>query len=130
MDGREALRRLNERTTRTFTAENRVVSFREYLEEFHQDPVRAGRIAATYVADCFDHYGTYEVPRIDGSVTRWRLFDAPFDNNRDCLVGQEDVQREFYQALRSFAQCASSMRKYSLRAAVGSMNSVRPDSTS
>lgn len=102
MDVREALRRLNERTTKAFASENRVVSFREYLEEFRQDPVRAGRIAATYLADCFDHFGTYEVERIGGKATRWRLFDAPFDNGRDQLVGQEDIQKEVYQALRSF----------------------------
>ena len=102
MDVREALRRLNERTTRTFASESRVVSFREYLDEFQQDPVKAGRIAAGYLADCFDFYGTSDVERIGGKISRWSLFDAPFDNGRDALVGQEDVQREVYQILRSF----------------------------
>ena len=102
MDVREELRRLNERTTKTFASENRVVSFREFLDEFRQDPVKHSRIAAAYVADCFDHFGTTEVDRIGKKATRWKLFDAPFDNGRDQLVGQEDVQREFYQAMRSF----------------------------
>lgn len=102
MDVRDALRRLNERTTRTFAQESRVVSFREFLDEFRQDPVRHGRITAAYVADCFDHYGTTVVDRVGGKATRWNLFDAPFDNGRDALVGQEDVQREVYQALRGF----------------------------
>lgn len=104
MDSRELLKRLNERTSRTFESESRVVSFREYLEEFTSDPRRYGRMAAAYVADCFDHWGTEEVRRVAGPVTRWRLFDAPFDGGRDPLVGQEDVQREFYQALRAFAR--------------------------
>lgn len=104
MDTRETLRRLNERTTRVFEQENRVVSFQEYLDEFRDDPARHSRIAATYVADCFDHYGTEPAARVGGSVTRWKLFDAPFDNGRDQLVGQEEVQREFYQGLRSFSR--------------------------
>ena len=73
MDVREALRLLNERTTRTFANESRVVSFREYLHEFQQDPARHGRIAASYLADCFDFHGTYDVDRIGGKVSRWKL---------------------------------------------------------
>ena len=104
MDSRELLRRLNEKTSRTFENESRVVSFREYFEEFAGDPRRYGRVAAAYVADCFDHWGTEQVERIGGAVTRWKLFDATFDGGRDPLVGQEEVQREFYQALKAFSR--------------------------
>ena len=104
MDSRELLKRLNERTSRTFESESRVVSFREYFEEFTADPRRYGRIAASYIADCFDHWGTEQVQRVGGMVTRWKLFDAPFEEGREPLVGQEEVQREFYQALRAFSR--------------------------
>lgn len=104
MDSRDLLKRLTERTSHTFESENRVVSFREYLDGFLDDPRRHGRFAASYVADCFDHFGTEQVERVGGPATRWKLFDAPFDNGRDPLIGQEDVQREFYQALRAFTR--------------------------
>jgi predicted Ser/Thr protein kinase len=104
MDSREILDRLSERSARTFQSESHVRSFPEHLDEVLRDPLRHGRIAARYVADCFDHWGTEEVSRTEGTVTRWKLFDAPFDEGRDKLVGQEDVQREFFQALASFAR--------------------------
>jgi len=104
MDTREALRRLNERTSKTFASENRVVSYREFLDDFMAEPRRHARIAASYVADAFDRWGTESVEIPGGSLTRWKLFDAPFDDGRDPLIGQEEVQREFYQALRAFAR--------------------------
>jgi predicted Ser/Thr protein kinase len=104
MDSRETLKRLTEQCTRGFESESLVRSFREYLDEFLEAPERHGRTAARYLVDCLDHHGTEKVPGIGGSVTRWKLFDAPFDEGRDRLVGQEDVQREFHQAVSSFAR--------------------------
>jgi predicted Ser/Thr protein kinase len=103
-DTQPTLAALTEKCKRAFQAESLVRTFREYLDEFLQDPRRHCRLAARYVADCFDHWGTEEVERTGGRVTRWRLFDAPFDGGRGRLVGQEDVQREIYQALCSFAR--------------------------
>lgn len=103
-DARDALKRLAEQCTRRFPAESLVRSFPDYLAEFMQEPRRHCRIAARYLADAFDHWGTEEVERTGGKLTRWKLFDAPFDLGRDHLIGQEDVQREIYQALCSFAR--------------------------
>jgi serine protein kinase len=37
-------------------------------------------------------------------VMRHRIFDCPWDEGRDRLVGQEDAQQEFYRALNNFVR--------------------------
>ena len=55
MDSREVLRQLTEQSTERFRSESLVRSFREYLDQFQENPERSGRIAARYIADCMDH---------------------------------------------------------------------------
>ena len=53
--------------------------------------------------DCFLHYGTEEVYRPYGYYTRFKLFDCPFDDGRDPLVGQEAAQEAVFGHLNDFA---------------------------
>ncbi|HEX9297427.1 MAG TPA: serine protein kinase PrkA [Polyangiaceae bacterium] len=90
-----------------FREGRRVLSFQEYLELFATDPVRFSRDAARYMRDMFDFYGTSQIERPWGTLTRYRLFDLPWEaegNRRDALVGQEEVQGELYRVLSNFAQ--------------------------
>lgn len=90
-----------------FREGRRVLSFQEYLELFAENPVQYGRDAARYLRDVFDHYGTTPVERPWGSLTRWKLFDLPWEGengSRDALVGQEQVQGEMYRALSNFVR--------------------------
>src|SRR5262245_1502634 len=64
---------------RRFQEGRRVLSFHEYLELFAQTPARFARDAARYVLDMFDHFGTVQVQRPWGELTRYRLFDLPWD---------------------------------------------------
>ncbi|EYF07916.1 PrkA family serine protein kinase [Chondromyces apiculatus] len=64
---------------RRFNEERRVLSFQQYLELFASDPIRQGRDAARYVRDMFDHYGTRKVKRPWGELTRFNLFDLPWE---------------------------------------------------
>ncbi|MCZ7678911.1 MAG: hypothetical protein M5U28_09205 [Sandaracinaceae bacterium] len=92
-----------------FESEKRVLSFEEYLALFAGSPWRYSRDAARYLRDCLDWFGTYELDRPGGSVTRWRLFDLEFERveasdtadlgtGHDFLVGQERLQRHFYRS--------------------------------
>ena len=57
--------------------------------------------------DMFDYYGTTQVERPWGTLTRYKLFDLPWEGEgarRDALVGQEEVQGELYRVLSNFAQ--------------------------
>jgi len=90
-----------------FREGRRVLSFQEYLELFATDPLRFARDAARYMRDMFDFYGTSQIERPWGTLTRYKLFDLPWEsegNRRDALVGQEEVQGEIYRVLSNFAQ--------------------------
>lgn len=107
---KKALARLEtiaENVENRFREGRRVLSFQEYLELFAENPVQHGRDAARYVRDVFDHYGTSTVERPWDSLTRWKLFDLPWEGDngaRDALVGQEQVQGEMYRALSNFVR--------------------------
>ena len=104
---------------RRFREGRRVLSFQQYLELFAQDPARHGRDAARYVRDMFDYFGTRTVTRPWGELTRYRLFDLPWDppsgagadqpagayHPRDAvLIGHEELQAEIYRVLSNFTQ--------------------------
>ena len=95
---------------RRFREGRRVLAFQHYLELFASDPVRYGRDAVRYVRDAFDHFGTTEVERPWGTLTRFGLFDAPRKAFRsdsgadDALVGHEEVQSEIYRVISNFSR--------------------------
>jgi predicted Ser/Thr protein kinase len=95
---------LHEAVREDFTRNRRVMSFAEYLALAFAEPTRQLRSSTQYIVDCFDHYGTEKVKYPWGEVTRWKLFDAPWAGGEDRLFGQEMVQRETYQVLKSFVR--------------------------
>jgi predicted Ser/Thr protein kinase len=86
-----------------FTAERNLLSFEEYLDVFIEQPDGQVRDTARYIRDCFLYYGTDEVYRPYGAYTRFNLFDCPFDDGRDPLIGHEAVQESVYGHLNDFA---------------------------
>ena len=91
--------------TRTrFEARRTLLSFRQYLDVVREQPVLQARDAATYLRDCFLYYGTEKVERPYGRFTRYRLFDCPFDDGRDALIGQESVQEAVFGFLSDFVR--------------------------
>lgn len=74
--------------------QNRLMSFEEYLALVRSEPARQVRSSAQYMADMMDHFGR------DGK--RFKLFDQDFVDARFRLVGQEAVQEQIYQILKSF----------------------------
>ena len=90
-----------------FAIGRRVISFEDYLALYAGEPARYGRDASRYLRDMFDHYGTTQVERPWGKLTRYTLFDLPFGEpatRRERLVGQEDVQGEIYRILANFGR--------------------------
>ncbi len=95
---------LHDAVREDFTRNRRVMSFAEYLALVFAEPLRQLRSSTQYIVDCFDHYGTEKVKYPWGDVTRFKLFDAPWANGEDRLFGQEMVQNETYQVLKSFVR--------------------------
>ncbi|MBW2527449.1 MAG: serine protein kinase PrkA [Deltaproteobacteria bacterium] len=92
-----------------YAQSRRVLSFQEYLELFAGDPGRFGRNAAHYVRDMFEFFGSVTVERPWGSMTRFRLFDAPWQaadlpGQEPRLVGHEKLQAEIHRALSNFSR--------------------------
>jgi predicted Ser/Thr protein kinase len=87
-----------------FTRNRRVMAFAEYLALVFAEPTRQLRSSTQYIVDCFDHYGSEKVSYPWGEVTRFKLFDAPWANGEDRLFGQEMVQNQTYQVLKSFVR--------------------------
>src|SRR5262245_26539228 len=75
-----------------YARKRRVMSFGEYFSLFSSDMVRQTRSTAQYLRDALDHFGTETVRSPRGPVMRWRLYDCPWDDGKDSLIGQEEVQ--------------------------------------
>jgi len=123
------LERIGSRVRERFEAEKRVLSFSEYLDEFAAHPYRHTRDAARYLRDCFDHYGSYQVERPWGTLTRYRLFDLEFERDEglsptDFLVGHEHIQQSFHRALENFAREGRANRLLLLHGPNGSAKST------
>lgn len=128
---RDELGRIGKSVRERFEAQKRVLSFPQYLDLVLANPWRHTRDAARYLRDCFDYYGTYEIKRPWGPVTRWRLFDLPFDEapvghprKSDHLVGQEAIQASVYRVLQSFVREGRANRLVLLHGPNGSAKST------
>jgi predicted Ser/Thr protein kinase len=101
---RDRLSSLSSDIQTAYAKNKRVMSFEEYFALFLADPGRQCRSAAQVLRDVFDHFGTREVRHPRGTITRYKLFDCPWDNGRDRLVGQEEVQGRVYRTLVNFCR--------------------------
>lgn len=87
-----------------FEADRHILSFADYLDLVGRQPQRHARSAPQYLLDAIEHWGRDEVQRGDGTQTRWKVFDMPFDEGEDRVVGNERVQNDLVRVLRSFTQ--------------------------
>src|SRR5204862_5325892 len=91
-DAKSWLTRTTADVRETFARKRLLVSFGEYFSLFGASPARHVRSAAQYLRDVFDHFGTVDLSSPRGPLVRWRLFDVPWENGKDALMGQEEVQ--------------------------------------
>ncbi|MEE9383121.1 MAG: hypothetical protein V3V08_06870 [Nannocystaceae bacterium] len=86
-----------------FSATKRVLDFDEWFRGLCTRPTVHTRNAAQYLKAAFDHFGHRGVRTPSGEIRRFKLFDREFDNGHR-LVGQEEAQNEFYEALDGFCR--------------------------
>lgn len=103
-DGKQILSQLAEGVRKDYSRDQRILSFSEYLDRFVQAPRRHARNAVQYLRDCFLHYGSESRPTAGGNVEHFRLFDAPFDAQKERLVGQQVAQQRVFRLLDSFVR--------------------------
>ena len=107
-----------------FARKRLLMSFGEYFTLFGADPARHVRSSAGYLRDVFDHFGTELTATPRGQATRWKLFDVPWDDGRDALMGQEDVQAAVYKMIANFASEGRTNRLILLHGPNGSAKST------
>jgi len=108
----------------TFARKRLLISFGEYFNLFSASPARHVRSAAQYVRDVFDHFGTTRIDSPRGELTRWRLFDVPWEAGKDALMGQEEVQSSVYRLISNFAREGRTNRLILLHGPNGSAKST------
>jgi serine protein kinase len=121
---REELISLGEEIRDSYIKNRRVMSFAEYLDLVASAPTQQLRASAQYIKDCFDFYGNETIAYPWGEVRRFRLFDCPWDEGRDRLIGQEDVQNRLYRALANFVSEGQSNKLVLLHGPNGSAKST------
>jgi serine protein kinase len=124
MDAKDLLGRIGGQIRDDYAQHGRVMSFAEYLQLFLRTPERQARSSAQYLKDVFDHFGRVKVRHPRGEMERFRLFDAPFDEGRDRLVGQEEVQHQVYRLIANFVRDGQTNRLILLHGPNGSSKST------
>ncbi len=120
----EPLERIGQQIHDAYAKNRRVMSFQDYLRMALAAPARHARSSAQYISDVFQHYGTTQVDTPRGQVTRFGLFDCPFDGGRDALIGQEDTQLRLYRAIQNFVREGKTNRLVLLHGPNGSAKST------
>jgi serine protein kinase len=103
-DSQDSLGQIGQEVRDAYTRNKRVMSFDEFFRLFLTEPRRYLRNSAQYLRDVFDHFGTTEVRTPHGSLSRFSLFDLPFDGGRNRLIGQEEVQGRVYRIISNFVR--------------------------
>ncbi len=102
--GKETVEQIGRAIQSAYDRNRRVMTFDTYVAEALSRPERHARSSAQYLKDVFDHFGAVEVTTPRGKLTRYRLFDVPFDSGRDRLIGQEEVQGRVYRIICNFVR--------------------------
>ena len=87
-----------------FDANKRILSFDEFLDLVVAHPERYARNSAQYLLDALEYYGTEELETGAGKALRYKLFDAPFDDGAERVVGNERTQRALLRRLKNFVR--------------------------
>jgi predicted Ser/Thr protein kinase len=103
-DGQNILSSLASEVREDYGRNQRLLSYAEFLDLFVEHPRRHARNAVQYLRDCFLHYGIETKPEVWGDVDHYQLFDAPFDQGKERLVGQERAQQRVFRLLDNFVR--------------------------
>lgn len=103
LTARSVLADLVRDSAESFQVRQSILSFDEFLQLVELHPHRYARSSAQYLLDTIQYFGTEQVSRGGRVVTRWRVFDAPFDDGDDRVVGQEEAQQHLVTLLNNFA---------------------------
>lgn len=123
-EAQDILAELAEEIRTGFTKNQRIMSFAQFMEAVQAHPQRHARSAVQYLRDCIAHYGVSQQTTLSGEQWHYHVFDAPFDEQRDRMLGQEAAQHRVFQLLDSFARAGRSDKLILLHGPNGSAKST------
>lgn len=101
MDPHSLLQNIGSRVEESFKRNRHVLTYAAWFDLFCSQPRIQARSAAQYLADAIDFYGQERIKNATGTTIRYKLFDCPWEEGRDRVVGQEVVQNALVRAIRS-----------------------------
>ncbi|MEI6789572.1 MAG: serine protein kinase PrkA [Myxococcaceae bacterium] len=87
-----------------FKQSRSILSFDDYLEEVKKQPKYHLRNAAQYFWDVIQHFGYHDIALSTGTLRRYKLFDAEFNQYEGQVLGQERVQGELVRLIHNFVR--------------------------
>lgn len=87
-----------------FEANRRLLSFEQFIDVVLEHPTRHTRSAAQYLRDCILHFGVEEREHVWGKGPHFKLFDVPFDEGRERMIGQGQAQQRVFRLIESFVR--------------------------
>ena len=103
-DNQELLGEINKELRAQFEKNKRLMSFGDFFDMLVEKPDRHARNAVQYLRDALLHYGETKRETVTGQLTRYALFDAPFDDGRERMIGQERAQQRVFQLFDNFVR--------------------------
>jgi serine protein kinase len=124
VDASSYLASLSTRVQTAFEDSRTILGYREWFAALLDHPERNLRSAPQYVKDCFDHYGVEQRELPQGTVERYRIFDAPWADGDGKACGQEAVQQRIYRLISNFVRDGKVSRLILLHGPNGSAKST------
>lgn len=87
-----------------FKRDKPILSYSGFLELVLEHPELHTRTSAQYTKDCFEYFGTSQIDGFLGEFQRYNLFDAPFDEGRNSVIGHHRVQERVFNLVEAFVR--------------------------
>jgi len=98
------LSEISERVQKDFENDKPIMSFAAFVELLLATPDRFARSSAQYIHDCFDYFGRTKQETFLGAFERFSLFDAPFEQGRNAVIGHHRVQERVFRLIEGFVR--------------------------
>ncbi len=85
-------------------------SFSEFLSIVEKNPKMHTRSAFQYISDMIQSFGSYKIHDCGDELTRYRIFDDPFDNGEHAVFGLNRTLMRLVANLRTIAERGGSER--------------------
>jgi len=79
-------------------------SFYEFLQMVEKDPYSHTRTAFQYLNDTIHHFGSYQIENCGDQLTRYEIFDDPFDQGEHAVYGLDRTLMNLVANLRTISE--------------------------